>query len=294
MRVREFRGLDDLRQVVLRVAATDVVRHRVGERQVVLHHDRDLRPKRLVRHPADVLVLDADFTGGRVEESRDQVDERSLFDRVGPDDGDLRDPAGTAKVTFSSRFRPVPGSFSVTPRNSIRVVSGGQVLGVGGLGRFALRSRNSTIASAASRPRRSFSRESTHAAMRRTERHERDGHHDAARDGELTRQHRAGREVEQRDPGQERDRHRAAGRASASPRSFRQLARPDSASCRSTRFWLNRSIWKHFTSRNRPRLSTRMRQRRVGLPASRAGPRGGSARRSARRSATRAPRAAGN
>ena len=46
-----------------------------------------------------------------------------------------------------------------------------------------------------------------------------------------------------------------SGRASASPRSRRQFARPPAARCRSIRLWLKCSIWKHFTSRNNPMLS---------------------------------------
>src|SRR4029078_5290195 len=80
--VGQFRGLDDLRQVVLRVATADIICDGIGEGEVILHYERHLSPKRLVSHPTDVLILNADLTGGRVEEAGNQVNERPLLDSV--------------------------------------------------------------------------------------------------------------------------------------------------------------------------------------------------------------------
>ena len=102
--------LDDLRQRVRRVAAADVVGHRVVEDQVVLQHDGDLRPQRIERHPAQVVLVDADLAGGRVEEARDQVNQGVLLQVVGADQADALAGRDRSARRPRSSMRPVPGS----------------------------------------------------------------------------------------------------------------------------------------------------------------------------------------
>ena len=136
----------------------------------------------------------------------------------------------------------MPGSLSVTARNSIRVVSPGRNSASATSAASPLRSRNSKIASAASRPRRCTTRDRTHPASGGTS----EPSAAAITTSPATvnsppstlRAARYRSATPARSPTAT-----SSGRDSASPRSRRQFDRDDSANCRSTRLWLNRSIW---------------------------------------------------
>src|SRR5262249_44744353 len=56
--------------------------------QVVLHDDGDLCPQRIERHPAQVVLIDANLSRGWVHEPRNKINERMLFQFVGGDYAD--------------------------------------------------------------------------------------------------------------------------------------------------------------------------------------------------------------
>src|SRR5262245_21410390 len=88
MRVRHLGRFDDLRQGIARIAAADVVRHRVVEDEVVLKHDGDLHAQRVERHPAQVLAVDADLAGIGIEEARDEIDKGVFLHVLRADESD--------------------------------------------------------------------------------------------------------------------------------------------------------------------------------------------------------------
>jgi undecaprenyl-diphosphatase len=73
--VGQLGRLDDARQRVRRVAAADVVGHRVVEDQVVLQDHGDLGPQRVERHAAQVVLVDADLARGRVEQPWNKINQ---------------------------------------------------------------------------------------------------------------------------------------------------------------------------------------------------------------------------
>src|SRR5262249_37611189 len=89
VRVSQLGRLDDLRHSESRVAAADVVGHRIVEDKAVLKDQPDLRPQRVECHPFQITAVDAHLTAGRVEETRQQVDEGELLVLIGTDNADL-------------------------------------------------------------------------------------------------------------------------------------------------------------------------------------------------------------
>ena len=71
-------GLDDAGQGVDRVAQADVDQHRVGEDQVGLQHGGDLGANRVERDFAEVVAVDQDAAGPRVEQPGDQAGQGEL------------------------------------------------------------------------------------------------------------------------------------------------------------------------------------------------------------------------
>ena len=100
-------GLDDPRQGVHRVAQTDVDQDGVGEDQVGLQDGGDLSANRVDRDVAQVVAVDQDAAGPRIEQSGNQADQGQLRVVVLSHDGGAR--AG-GNLDRDSLEQPAPGA----------------------------------------------------------------------------------------------------------------------------------------------------------------------------------------
>ncbi len=83
-----FGRLNDLGQRVRRIAAADVVGHGVVEDEIVLQHGPNLGTQRVQGHPAQIVLVDANFARGRVEEPWNQINEGVFLQIFGADQTD--------------------------------------------------------------------------------------------------------------------------------------------------------------------------------------------------------------
>ena len=73
VRIRHFRGFDDLRVHGVFTAVFDVVLHRSAEKERFLKHDADILAERFHTHVPQVHAVDFDAAGGHVEETHQQA-----------------------------------------------------------------------------------------------------------------------------------------------------------------------------------------------------------------------------